>query len=250
MNTQFKTIEKEHWENNWKSNISLKPLSLFNIFNFDVTRLLRAKVAHIDKPQIAEIGFAPGKILRHIEYRCNAICHGYDYSENGCNLAKIFLDSQSSKIIIHCQDVLKKPEESTRFLDLVYSIGVVEHFKDPTQMIIAHLQQLNESGVAIIVLPNYTRLNKLIQKHLDPDNLEIHNIELMYCEYWKKMQSSYEKYRIKTYYYGSFSPWMFSLKKIGKLSIVLQLILNFIGFIFPKNLPLCASMFVIEFRKK
>lgn len=178
MSNKFVTVDKSHWEANWRSAISNKPLSLLNVFNYDICRLFKRELKSTPRPKMVEIGFAPGKLLRHFEKHLAGSCVGYDYSEIGCDLARKFLGSERSRISIVCQDVIKHPP-SNEAANCVYSVGVVEHFEDPDNMVWAHLAGLEQRGKVIIVMPNYTGLNGRLQRFLDPENISIHNLALM-----------------------------------------------------------------------
>ena len=56
----FSTVEKEHWDRNWAGVVAGRPLSLWNVFNFDAVTLLGKKLSGSRAPSIVEIGFVPG----------------------------------------------------------------------------------------------------------------------------------------------------------------------------------------------
>lgn len=246
----FVTIEKDHWEKNWQNDVSRRPLSLLNVFNRDAIALLSEPLRTTTNPVIAEIGFVPGKYLQFFEKRFNAECHGYDYSETGCRQARQFFSAQGSCVRVHHQDVLIKPPQIVNAAQLVYSIGVVEHFEDPVGMIKAHLAPLAVDGVAIIVLPNYQGLNLWIQKRLDSKNLDIHNLDSMTAAFWERYAQEFPEFEFTTRKFGRLNPWMFSLWRFGKAGKLLQLAFNFGSFLLPKRVKVWASMFVIEIRRR
>ena len=247
---QFTTVEKAHWEKNWESSITPKPLSLLNIFNRDALSLLMKKCGTKPQPTVIEIGCVPGKYLYHLEQRLSATCHGFDYSETGCKAAVQFLRSQQSQVQIHCQDVLMHPPDPSLRAQLVYSIGVVEHFSDPSGMIRAHLSPLDAGGIALILLPNYSGLNRTIQARLDPDNLKIHNLATMTHDFWERHARNFPQYQFKTYQQGHLNPWMYSLQKLGRMGTILQYFLNFASYLIPPFINPWAGMFVIEINKR
>lgn len=246
----FLTIKKDHWEKNWQHDVSKRPLSLLNVFNHDAINFLSKSLRNIANPVIVEIGFVPGKYLCYFEKQFNAECHGYDYSENGCKQASQFLSEQSSSVHVHHQDVLETPPKISNRAQLVYSIGVVEHFEDPFGMITAHLAPLADDGVAIIILPNYQGLNLWVQRHLDPDNLDIHNLKSMTSAFWEKYATEFPDFEFKTQEFGRLNPWMFSLWRFGKFGKILQWSFNFASFLLPKHINFWASMFIIEVRRR
>ena len=246
----FVTIDKNHWERNWAPGVGARPLSLLNVFNRDAIALLSRPLHGTTGATVVEIGFVPGKFLQFLERHFHAECHGYDYSESGCRTASRFLGAQRANVQVHCQDVLAEPPDASHRARLVYSIGVVEHFADPMGMIRAHLEPLAEDGVAIIILPNYQGLNLRIQSRLDPDNIAIHNLDSMTPEFWEKHGRQFPRYEFTTRQFGRLNPWMFSLPRLGKAGKLLQLALNFAGFLLPSHVKAWASMFVVEIRRR
>jgi len=248
----FNDVNKSHWEHNWKGVRTKSPLSLLNVFNYDAVNLLKSKLLRKERNSVVEIGFAPGKLLSYIHHNHGALCYGYDYSEIGCNAARDFLDSQHCRegVEIFCQDVLESPPLATHQANLVYSIGVVEHFADPSGMIRAHLNPMAPNGVCVIILPNYTGFNYKIQRYLDSSNIDIHNLESMTPIFWGKYAQRFPDYDFRTYTRGHMNPWMFSLQKYGRMASVFQLALNFLCFLLPPNISKVASMFVVEIRKR
>ena len=246
----FVTIEKDHWEKNWQHGVSKRPLSLLNVFNRDAIALLSQPLLNATNPVIVEIGFVPGKYLQFFEKRFKAECHGYDYSENGCRQASQFFSEQGSSVHVHHQDVLLMPPQTSKRAQLVYSIGVVERFEDPIGMIKAHIAPLADDGVAVIILPNYQGFNQWIQKRLDSDNLDIHNLKSMTKAFWDEYANQFPEFEFKTRRVGRLNPWMFSLWRFGRIGKLLQLIINFASFLLPKYIKVWASMFVIEIRKR
>jgi hypothetical protein len=246
----FVTIDKNHWDRNWASGFGARPLSLLNVFNRDAIALLSRPLRGTAGASVVEIGFVPGKFLQFLEHHFQAECHGYDYSESGCSNARRFLGAQRASVQVHCQDVLEAPPDASHRARLVYSIGVVEHFADPTAMIRAHLKPLAEDGVAIIILPNYQGLNLRIQTRLDPENIAIHNLDSMTTAFWERHARQFPEHEFTTRQFGRLNPWMFSLHRFGKVGHLLQLAINFASLLLPSDMKAWASMFVVEIRSR
>src|SRR5690606_12983265 len=102
-----------------------------------------------------------------------------------------------------------------------YSIGVIEHFEDPTDMMAAHLRYLRPGGIALLLMPNYSGINVRMQRALDPDNLAIHNLDLMDPRYWHRYSDRFPGYSVAAAYFGRPSPWLLSFQKFGLAGRVL-----------------------------
>lgn len=246
--SSFIDIEKTHWEENWSSAIDNKPSSKKNIFNYDIDRLLRRELGDRKALDVVEIGSAPGKMLLHVERNFGARCVGLDYSEVGCAAARRFLAANGSAARMICKDVLEGPVEDLE-ADFTYSIGVVEHFADPTAMVDAHLRLLRPGGKAMIVLPNYSGANAALQRRLDPENLAIHNLAMMNPEYWQKHMDKWPDAKMCAFRFGRPSPWMFSLSKLGGIGRLISYATNFAMFAMP-DMQIMPSMMVIVYERK
>ena len=63
--------------------------------------------------------------------------------------------------------------------DLVYSLGLIEHFTDTRAILEKHLAYLADDGVLLIEIPNFRGLNGLVQRTFDRDMYDKHNIACM-----------------------------------------------------------------------
>ena len=55
---------------------------------------------------------------------------------------------------IICENVFQTTLEGGSF-DIVYSMGLIEHFENPTEVIDEHIRLLNKEGFLIILIPNF-----------------------------------------------------------------------------------------------
>lgn len=90
--------------------------------------------------KILEIGCAGGKQLVYFNKEFGYEPYGVDYSEEGCRIARenLRLNDISGQII--CEDVFDASFEQE--FDIVYSMGLIEHFFDPDKIIDKHIELL------------------------------------------------------------------------------------------------------------
>jgi 2-polyprenyl-3-methyl-5-hydroxy-6-metoxy-1,4-benzoquinol methylase len=246
----FQDVEKDHWDRNWSGVISQKPLSRLNIVNRDIDHLFREELAGYRSLDVIEIGGAPGKMLLHMERNFAARrCLALDYSEVGCRSAEAYLKANNSSATIMCCDVLKGTPPGLE-ADLVYSMGVVEHFADPTAMVEAHLRMVRPGGKAIITLPNFSGLNARLQRWLDPENLAIHNLATMDPAYWSQRMDKWPEFRLRAFRAGRPSPWMFSLLKYGRLGRFVSYAVNFAAYAVPRSARVLPSLVVAIYERR
>lgn len=92
--------------------------------------------------------------------------------------------------------------------DLVYSIGLVEHFTDTQEAIARHLSYLNPGGTLLIIIPNFRGLNGRLQQKYDPENYSRHNINCMSTGKLHHICRDLGLEHIRSYHYGKFSAWL------------------------------------------
>lgn len=243
----FRTPSKNYWDGNWAGAVPSGSLSSLNVFNADLKALFQS-LRLTRSAQVAEIGFAPGKTLGWVHDHITPRVVGVDYSEEGCAVAQRFFAATGRNVRVLCEDATAI-KELDRQMDLVYSIGVLEHFADPCDMLAAHLRGLKDNGTALILIPNYSGLYQRLQARLDPANLEIHNLESMQLQFWSALQSRLPEYDLRPSYYGRPSPWLLSLQKRGAVGRLLQYGLNFAAFPFPRGTRYAASILVVGRRR-
>lgn len=63
--------------------------------------------------------------------------------------------------------------------DVVWSAGVVEHFRNPEDVVRCHLEILKPGGTLIVPIPNFRGIGYPLYSRFDPDLLSIHNLDIM-----------------------------------------------------------------------
>ncbi|MBP6755855.1 MAG: methyltransferase domain-containing protein [Bacteroidia bacterium] len=94
------------------------------------------------------------------------------------------------------------------FYDVVFSSGFIEHFDDTKNVISKHVDLIKKNGILLITLPNLTGLNGLVQKYLDKNNYNIHNIKSMNLLFLKKICKELDLKNIEIDYYGKPMVWL------------------------------------------
>lgn len=165
-----------HWDAAYRAPIRMRLPSGFLVNTIDWQREMRAYVKPGDK--VLEVGSAPGKQLAWIASALGAQVSGIDYSEPGVQLSKQLFTALGLKGDLRCEDVFATSFPMDSF-DVVYSVGVIEHFEDPRAIVRRHYELLRPGGVAIITIPNYGGVYGRLQGKLDPENLSLHNTNIM-----------------------------------------------------------------------
>lgn len=165
-----------HWDAAYRVPIRMRLPSALLVSTVDFRREIRAHIKPGDR--VLEIGFAPGKQLAWIASALKAKVSGIDYSRPGVELSQQLFSSLGLESDLRCEDVFETTFPMGSF-DVVYSLGVIEHFEDPRAIVRRHFELLKPGGIAYITIPNYGGVYGRLQSRADPENLGLHNTSIM-----------------------------------------------------------------------
>jgi 2-polyprenyl-3-methyl-5-hydroxy-6-metoxy-1,4-benzoquinol methylase len=152
-----------------------------------------------------EIGGAPGGYLAFMHRKLGYEITVLDYSERGCQMASENFDLLKIPASVVCGDMFDAAERLPRF-DLVYSLGLIEHFSDPAQVVEAHLRYIKPGGTLMIGCPNFLGLNRVIVSRLAPSLLSSLETEATSIDSWSGFDSIFGLSRAFLGYLGGFEP--------------------------------------------
>ena len=95
-----------------------------------------------------------------------------------------------------------------RRYDVVFSSGFIEHFEDTGDVIKRHVDLLSEDGQLLILIPNFLGLNGMIQRKLDRENLEAHNLKSMEIPALEEIMRTFHLRDITVEYIGKPMVWL------------------------------------------
>lgn len=157
-----------------------------------------------------EIGGAPGRYLAYIHRRSGYSCTVLDSSPDGCRLARRNFQALDIPATVHRGDLLDRALDIGRF-DLVYSLGLIEHFVDLEEVVAAHARFVEPGGTLILGVPNLLGVNHWFMKRLGPDRLAVHNTEAMPLERWDAFEGALGLERRFRGFVGGFEPGVFAV---------------------------------------
>lgn len=216
--------------------------------NLDFLRLFGRYV--LPGARVLEIGCAPGKNLAAVAGRLGARVAGLDYSRAGIDTTRRLFDSLGLEADLRCEDLFGNSFQDASF-DLVYSMGVIEHFDDPRPAVMQHLRLLRPSGTAVLTIPNYGGVYGRLQGRFDPDNLRIHNLEIMSPERLRALAPAEFPGNVRAFPFGRVSASLVSWERRlpRAFSVTLRLALNALGLVQPLDVPRLAPWLVLEARR-
>jgi len=215
--TPVNIAEKSFWENEYYwSNVKL-PCRVDPNFTFDRS-LAQALATHApaDRAEsVLEIGCAPAKWLLFYAERFGARVCGIEYSEKGARLSRENLAAAGVDGEVWTSDFFEVEPEAH---DLVVSIGFIEHFDEPGQVLARHLDFVAPGGRLAVGVPNFRGLNWMVQRLARPDYLAFHNTAAMRLVFFKRFAQAYGLELLHLGYLGGFDPAIIALSRKPLLS--------------------------------
>ncbi len=197
--------------------------------------------------QFLEIGCAPGKQLAYIGKYLGASISGLDYSENGIELSRRLLHKLNIEGDLRCEDIFSTSFRPETF-DVVYSLGVIEHFDDPRNIVRQHMELLKPMGISLILVPNYGGIYGRLQRYFDPENLTIHNTAIMSPNIIEKLAPVDLSVDAVAFPYGRMSPWLLNMDRKWPVifALMASCLMNFMGLVQPVDIKLICPMIVLR----
>jgi SAM-dependent methyltransferase len=165
-----------------------------------------------DGASVLEVGGAPGQYLAYLHSRRRYECALLDYSAEGCALARRNFELLAIEAEIHKRDLLDPELRIGRF-DLVFSLGLVEHFADLTGVVAAHARLVEPGGTLIVGAPNVRGVNAWFMRRLCPRRLATHNADSLRLERWDEFERVLGLERRFRAHIGGFEPGVFAVRE-------------------------------------
>jgi SAM-dependent methyltransferase len=166
--------EREFWEEEYIWTDVQLPARPDPDFSFD--RALMTAFARHAAPRagesVLEIGCAPAKWLVHLAERYGADVQGVEYSAKGADISRANLAACGVEGTIHTADFFAFETEP---VDVVVSLGFIEHFDDTADVFARHVALVKPGGRLVIGVPNFRGVNGMLQRFGDAPYLALHN---------------------------------------------------------------------------
>ena len=239
----------EHWNNERRQKLKLR----FPQYMLVVTRNIRSIIQkHVERDmKFIEVGFSPGVHLLWVAQALKAQVSGVDFSKNGVEQGRQLFDSVGVEADFRCEDFFNTsfPEKS---FDVVYSAGFIEHFDDPKPAVISHVRLAKSGGKIVILIPNYGGIYGKLQKYFHPENLALHNVQIMNCQNLLNLAPVELVEGIKSYPSGKFCSDLVNIqeKLASPVAKMIHLGVNFLGLIQPIQINYLSPLLVLEMVRK
>jgi 2-polyprenyl-3-methyl-5-hydroxy-6-metoxy-1,4-benzoquinol methylase len=175
MDENKKLSEKEYWDEVLKKKklpfrVKMKQYSPWLINSFFSEIIKNGKFR-----TLIEVGAGSSAWLPFLSQEYNLEVSGLDYSEIGCKLCEENLKMSGIKYNeVICSDIFNW--QSDKKYDIVISLGVIEHFDNPEEILGILRNHLNQNGILITVVPNFMGLSGKLTRCFLPGVSAIHKV--------------------------------------------------------------------------
>ncbi len=192
--------DQSHWKAYWK-NYQFDKVPRKVVFKKFMPRLSSGK-------SFIEIGGFPGIFAAYFYKHGIKDITVLDFYMNTDIVRKFEHINDLPENTIQCIDTDFFNFSSERKYDVVFSSGFIEHFQNTKDVIARHVNLLSENGQLLILIPNFLGLNGKIQKWLDKENLNSHNLNSMEISYLKNIIKSFDLHDVSIDYVGKPILWL------------------------------------------
>lgn len=239
MNNANRLTDKEYWADYWDSKKDLIK-KVDKVAFRDIFDLIFQK----NKPKSSlEIGGFPGHNSIYLKKRFKVDVALLDFVIDKNIILELVKKNNLAMNDIQLMEADIFKNNITTKYDLVFSVGVIEHFKDIKGIIERHAFFLNPDGILFISIPNFTGINGLIQRLFDRDNLDRHNLHVMNPSLLHSICSELGFTDIRSGYYGNFGIWLENEKDRSIAIRTLMYVLRRMASVFFKVFPLKTKYF-------
>lgn len=166
------------WNNIYKQRQSKHyPRPTLNRIDFEMEKIFRQFLPIKRDLNFIEIGCGDSYWLPYFCKEFGYNIHGIDYSAEGIKKAIKNLRINglyNYEANLHCLDFLNLKDNFSNGFDILMSLGVIEHFEEPKQIIKIFTNLLKEDGIMITWIPNKSGLIMKMQKTLNRNFYDTH----------------------------------------------------------------------------
>jgi SAM-dependent methyltransferase len=208
------------WEDYWEGKPG-KQNKKTSLLIREILKVFDRELPNISGLSILEVGGAYGEYLLYLTRRFGYKAYSLDYSRVGNEQTLETFARAGIPVEVFERDLFADNANLPKF-DIVYSLGFIEHFDDPLNVVARHLDLLKPGGILLLGVPNYGGIYRNVLRRLAPSIERTHNMQAMDLANWKQFTDKLPIDPIFTNYVGGFEP--LNMKKLEVRTLLNQVI--------------------------
>lgn len=233
--------DREFWLNYWESHRAeiMVPVANSNLFS----SLYDSYFQKYPIKSACELGGFPGSFSVYLKKKYGVEATLVDYVIPRDILSEFFKTNQLNDTDISVIEADIFNFEPQIKYDLVFSIGLIEHFENSKEIISIHLKYMAENSHLIILLPNFTGLNGWFQRKFDRANYDKHYIPSMNPTILKNILDELGLKNTSAGYLGKFGIWLERENQQPSWVRIFKKAVWFTGKVITKIIPVDSKLF-------
>lgn len=154
--------------------------------------------------RLFEIGCFPGRYLHFLSDRYQAEASGIDFVRDFAPMTQFF-ENSGTKVGVLIQGDFFKTEPNPIY-DLVLSVGFIEHFPNPTEVLKRQSEWVEDGGLMMVTVPNKRFFRIPFAFLFDRKNQKAHVLKSMRISYFKQVAQEMGWELLECSYIGGFNP--------------------------------------------
>jgi 2-polyprenyl-3-methyl-5-hydroxy-6-metoxy-1,4-benzoquinol methylase len=167
----------DYWDAGYVTAGSREPLETSDFRRFGERRLVESLEAlGLAGRHVLEVGAGNSAVLTLLarRYAGRARFTGLDYAPTGCRMLAERAGREGAEVEVLQQDLFDPAPALEHRFDLVYSIGVVEHFTDVTRVLEAKRRLVRPGGLIYTLIPNMRGAIGALTRHYNRRIYDLH----------------------------------------------------------------------------
>jgi SAM-dependent methyltransferase len=206
--------DEAHWDHYWEQRVRELPVAISrDTAGLQIQAILDVVDRWVEPNSdvtTLEVGGSPGQYLAYLHRRTGCSCAVLDFSPAGCALTRENFARLKIPVKVYECDMFDPGLNIGRF-DVVYSLGVIEHFADVEAAVAAHVRLVCPSGLLVLGVPNFVGVNGWFAKRIDGSRFTRHNLDAMRLDRWDSFEAALGLKRLFRGHVGGFEPAVFSV---------------------------------------
>jgi 2-polyprenyl-3-methyl-5-hydroxy-6-metoxy-1,4-benzoquinol methylase len=167
----------EYWDAGYSERAHTAPLEVEGFRSMAQKRLLeRIEALGLRGRRVLEVGAGNSALLTHLarKYGAETRFSGLDYSANGCQLLAQRAAREGVRVEVLQQDLFDPDPALFGAFDVIYSLGVVEHFSTLEAPMSAIARMLHRDGRIFTMIPNMAGVLGTLTRRYNPEVYDLH----------------------------------------------------------------------------